>query len=76
MAHTLESYLVELFPEAKMQEGGLDNGKWITDHYKISFRSSFYTVKETNDTQFVMPGDWKNTINRLKIESNKILEGS
>ena len=71
MAHTLESYLVELFPEATYIDSGLDSGKWLTNHFKFNFRCYFYTDIETNKSSFVMPGDWKDTMNRLKIEANK-----
>lgn len=75
MAHTLESYLVELFKDVKYCAVGLDAGKWITEHYKFNFKCNFYTEKTTNKSTFVTAGDWKATINRLKIESDKINGG-
>ncbi len=70
MAHTLESYLVELFPEAEYIQGGLDNGTWKTEHFLFNIKCNFFKRLETNKSEFVKPGDWKDTINRLKIEIN------
>lgn len=72
MSHTLESYLVELFPEAVFQTEGLDAGKWVTEHYKFNIKCNFFTVNETQKSEFVKPGDWKDTINRLKIKVNEL----
>lgn len=71
MAHTLESYLVELFPEARFVNEGLDRNKWITKYYKFCFPCNFFTDIESGKTYFVKAGDWKDTINRLKIKANK-----
>jgi hypothetical protein len=70
MSHTLESYLVELFPETKYSCGGLDNNKWVTKYYEFNFRNNYFKNLTTNEIRFVKPGDWKATINRLKIVSN------
>lgn len=71
MAHTLESYLVELFPEAKFVDGGIDNGKYVTEDYEFNIKCNFFKRLSGNKLEFVKPGDWKDTINRLKIETNK-----
>lgn len=70
MSHTLESYLVELFPEAKYNSGGIDNNKWVTKYFEFNFKNNFYKNLTTNEIRFVKPGDWKDIINRLKIISN------
>ena len=71
MAHTLESYLVELFPETKYKSCGLDANKWTTEFYEFNFRNNYYKDLITNEIKFVKAGDWKTTINQLKIEANK-----
>lgn len=72
MSHTLESYLVELFEDVKYCNNGLDAGKWLTEHYKFNFKCNFYTLIKNNRTEFVKAGDWKDTLNRLKIISDNI----
>ena len=72
MAHTLESYLVDLFPEATYVESGIDKGKWLTKHYEFNIKCNFYKSLETSKLEFVKPGDWKDTINRLKIKVNEL----
>lgn len=75
MGHTLESYLIELFPEAKLITEGLDNGKWDIGDYLICFALNFYIVKSNMEGVLLNDNaDWKKLLNHFKIEMNNKIQ--
>ena len=60
-----DRHVTELFKDATYCLNGLDAGKWITEHYKFSFKYAFYTEVKTDRTIFVNGREWKKILEQL-----------
>lgn len=65
-----DRHVIDLFPDATYCLGGLDSGKWITEHFKFSFKCAFYTEVKSGRTIFVNGREWRKILIELSESIN------
>jgi len=60
-----DRHVTDLFPDATYCLEGLDAGKWITEHFKFSFKYAFYTEVKSERTVFVNGREWRKILIQL-----------
>ena len=65
-----DRHVTDLFDDATYCLEGLDAGKWITEHYKFSFKCAFYTEVKSGRTVFVNGREWRKILTQLSENIN------